>query len=71
MGAAGAQRGTGPAADIRVPAAPDEWPEDRLGRIASPPEQRVPDMMRAVLDAYYRAQADRRATPGKGSGEPQ
>ncbi len=70
LGAAGVQRGVGLAPDARTEAAADGGSRERLGRIAPPPEQQVPENLRALLAAYYRAVAERRAAASGTEREP-
>jgi hypothetical protein len=55
------QAGRGVAGDASLRGEEVESRDDSLGKIAPPPDQRVSPELRAMLDAYYRAMAQRAA----------
>ncbi|MGD8454537.1 MAG: hypothetical protein PVJ57_22210 [Phycisphaerae bacterium] len=63
VGDASVQQGTGPGDNVNTGVTPGQSATDDLGRIVPPPEQQVPAHLRAVLDAYYRALAERNHQP--------
>ncbi len=70
LGSVGVQQGVGVAADLRPDVLPDGGLAGPLGRIAPPPEQQVPENLRGLLAAYYRALAERREGPARAGREP-
>jgi hypothetical protein len=54
------QAGRGVSSQVSVGVAEQASQADALEQIAPPPEQRVPPALQTLLDAYYRALAQRR-----------
>ena len=69
LGSAEVSSGVGLAGGLALRVAPRASVQDRIEQIAPPPQQRVSPELRAVLDAYYRALAARRAAPAGHRGE--
>jgi hypothetical protein len=60
LGTEAVQAGSGVSGDVSVSVAEQASQADALEQIAPPPEQHVPPALQALLDAYYRALAQRR-----------
>jgi hypothetical protein len=63
LGESAVRRGEGLGADVGTGVDGAEAQADQLDRIAPPPDQDVPPHLRKILDAYYRALAERGAQP--------
>ncbi|HUU98837.1 MAG TPA: hypothetical protein VM487_24155 [Phycisphaerae bacterium] len=60
LGTKAVQAGRGVSGEVSVGVGEQASQSDALEQIAPPPEQRVPPALQALLDAYYRALAQRR-----------
>jgi hypothetical protein len=61
LGSSQVQRGSGVAGDVGLGVGGEAMEADSLEKLAAPADQRVPEHLRAVLEAYYRSLAEKRA----------
>lgn len=60
LGSSQVQRGAGVSGDVDLGVGGEAMEADSLEKLAAPADQRVPEHLRAVLEAYYRSLAEKR-----------